>query len=151
MFCLMNFSGLSMHSIQTYSSEIFLLSMPCLSDVIFLLYLYPFLVFVSQIKYWIALHVNTFLRPPNFYIFAAYLIYSCFRICGEVIHLINPIVQLYYRFMLISKLLLCYYYVYYLIFSPAELFCMSLSITYSFFALAASWFGHMNFTSQFSS
>ena len=85
-----------------------------------------------------ALHVNTFLRPPNFYIFAAYLIYCCFRICGEVIHLINPIVQLYYRFMLISKLLLCYYYVYYLIFSPAELFCMSLSITYSFFALAAS-------------
>ena len=52
-----------------------------------------------------ALHVNTFLRPPNFYIFAAYLIYCCFRICGEVIHLINPIVQLYYHFMLISKLL----------------------------------------------
>ena len=93
-----------------------------------------------------ALHVNTFLRPPTFYIFAAYYIYSCFRICGEVIHLINLIVQLYYRFILISKLLSLLSY-----FSPAELFCMSLSITYSFFALAASWFGHMNFTSQFSS
>ena len=61
-----------------------LLSMPCPSNIICLLYLYPFLVLVCQtIEYFVmfftfrfprALHVNTFLRPSIF-LFSPHILY----------------------------------------------------------------------------
>ena len=90
----------------------------CLRNVIVI----PFRFFVSQtIEYYVmflrvslsASTVNNFLRSSTFVIFATYSIYLCIAICVKV-HLINLIVQLYFRFNLISgfkaKTLLCYFF-----------------------------------------
>ena len=92
-FCLINPSNLFQYTPSKHiHKKIRLLIIHCLSNAIFLLYLYLFLDFACQsIEYYVTCFVfrfpralymyKHFLRAPTFFIFAVYFIYSCFRIC----------------------------------------------------------------------
>ena len=123
----MNLSGLFQCTASKHiRQKICLLSIPCFSNAIFLLYLYSFLFFASQtIEYYVmffAFHfrercrLNNFIRSPT--LFSLHIL-RIFAFEFVQVHLINLIVQLYFRFILISGFqafkLLCH-------FSPAEFF-----------------------------